>query len=216
MSRKRRRKRTPSQSSQQPQAQSRAVSSFEIGLLTLVWWIGLGVVAVASLQPWLNIGQAFATTIEIIPFQGVFRAIPLMAKPLQFLDNVGQNLISSIIGVCIAIAINYAQVQGGTNATARQWAVRVICGLLEVGVCIHYHAPYQGGIEAMLMDFPRLDAYMVDVSGLFKTVLNVVLFEVLFIFGWDYIQDLKRSQVKTQDQGNDSNNSETEPAGQAA
>ena len=213
MSNRKRKRRRPSTS--QSARQQRAVSGLEISILSLTWYVGLGVVAVASLQPWLNIGDAFATTIEVIPFSGVFQAIPLFGRAITFLDNVGHNLVSSLIGVCIAIAINYAQVQGGSKATPRQWAVRVACGVIEVGVCIHHHAPYQGGIEAMLMDLPQLDPYMVDVPALFKTVLNVILFEVLFITGYDYIQDLKKQVKFTQDNGSSTNDNE-KTAGSAA
>ena len=189
------------------QRKPRAVSQTEITLLSLALWVGLGIIAIVSLQPWLKISHAIVETISIIPFYDTLAAIPVFSRVINFLDNVGDNLLSSIVGVVIAIGSNYAQVQGGSKASLKQWVVRVLGGVLELGVCIHHHAPYQGGLEAMMLDMPNLDAYMVDVPALFMTILNVIMFEVVFIVGWDYINELKQ-QVKKQDESaNDKNQS---------
>ncbi len=191
---------------------ARKITSTEIALVNGIWLVGLGIVAVLSLQPWMNVASSVVEAISVVPFYDTLAAIPYVSRVVTFLDNIGDNFFSSIVGVVIAVAINYAQVQGGTKASLKQWIVRVIGGLMELAICIHFHAPYQGGIEAMMLDFPQLDAYMVDVPALFMTIANVILFETLFIMGQDYIKEL-RFQAKQQVQDNERDNStDNQPA----
>ncbi|MEM1242752.1 MAG: hypothetical protein AAGI45_23220 [Cyanobacteria bacterium P01_H01_bin.26] len=191
---KSRRRRRPKARQRRPQ---QTTTKTEITLATLALWILLGISIVFALQPWMAIGEIAVDRIHAIPFYGVLSKVPVLNGILFFFEDIANNTAVSIVGVALCLTINITQVVNGMQATMLQWIIRCIGGLFELLVSVYYHAPYDGGIEALLADFPYLDPYYVNVQGAMMTAISVLLFEVLFLYGHEYIRQMK-SQYESQ------------------
>lgn len=187
--RKNSKKRTPKARTSRP---NQAITKFDIKLTTVILWVLVGVAFVIGLQPWLSLGEIAVGYIEIVPFYDLVINIPVLNGGFLFLEQVANSTAVSIVGISIAAAINVIQVHGGTGVSARRWVIRAVVSVLEFAVGVYHHAPYAGGIEAIVADFPFLDPYYLNVEGALMTIVSVFFFETLWLYGFDYIRDMEK------------------------
>ncbi len=193
------RKRNNRKNKSEKEVDSIGPSRTEIFIVRSVLLGGLGLITVLSLQPWLGISSVLVDSITVVPFYDVLTTIPYVSNVVQYLDNVGDSLFSGIVGITIAATINYYQVRGGLSVSRRDWVLRTLAGCIEIIVCVHHHAPYDGGFEALALDFPRLDFYSFDLVATVFTIANVILFEVVFLCGFDYVNRLEGERLNVRD-----------------
>lgn len=191
--RKHRPKRRPRARSRRPK---REIQGWEIGAVSLLLWVLVGIAAVFGLQPWMAIGQIAVDHIEVIPFYGVLSKVPIVNSVFFWLEDIANNTAVSVVGAALCMTINITQVVGGTKVSTLQWVIRGLGGLMELCVAVYYHAPYDGGIEAMVADFPYLDPYYINVHGAIMTFISVLLFEILFLYGSEYIRQMRSEYQK--------------------
>lgn len=170
---------------------ARPITNAEIQIATVLLWVLIGISAIVALQPWMAIGEIAVNQVEIIPFYGVLSRLPLIGRVITWFEGIAWGTAVSIVGVALCMTINIIQVAGGTKVSTTQWVLRGIGGLFEVFVAVYYHAPYDGGIEALVADFPYLDPYYLNVEGAVMTFMSVLLFELLFLYGSEYIRGMK-------------------------
>lgn len=174
----------------------RVTTKLDIQLVTVILWVLIGVAAIFGLQPWMRIGEIAVGHIHVIPFVSLMSKIPILNGIFFWLEDIANSTAVSVVAVSLCLAINLTQVVGGLHVSKLQWAVRIIGGAFEVFVSVYYHAPYDGGIAAIAADFPYLDPYYLNIPGAIMTVVSVLLFETLFLYGFEYIKAMKAQQME--------------------
>lgn len=142
-----------------------------------------------NLQPWLEVGASLSTQIRIIPFLGLLVEIPwvggwflLASKALaQILAVLLWAFVQMIQVVPLLHQMQYLRLRPALLERAE--SLRWVAYCVEVAVCFLRFPPYQGGVEAFVLDAPHWQLYLIDWWQFALLIVAIAAFEAIVLIG---------------------------------
>lgn len=139
---------------------------------------GIGFVGLLNVQPWIELARQIAKELTNIPFIDSLVQIPFLGGWIAwFFLNIVSVLGIVLWGITQLMEILPSIVKNPTpNIIAYRW----IAYLFESFICLLRFPFYQGGMNAIIEDFPNWDSSLIDwwMLGLF--VVTMFSFEAIF------------------------------------
>lgn len=164
------------------------------------WFVG-GIILIFNVQPWLTAASFISDGIVNLPFEAPILSIWGLKQVALFLQG---NLISCIalvllvlcqacqlLALCTEAPIARRFVEGslGFKVSLDAESVEIYRRLsaaayaLELFVCFIQYPPYEGGIEAILLDLWTWDPALFRIDELVRLVVTMLSFEgALWLF----------------------------------
>ncbi|MBW4460568.1 MAG: hypothetical protein KME47_10045 [Nodosilinea sp. WJT8-NPBG4] len=161
-------------------------------------WVILGLIFLLNVQPWVSVARWISEDIVSLPFDNFLMSIPGVKQLVSFIWN---NLVSIMAVALMAICQFFQILALGTESpeaariiekifanrvrvnssdekevAKRRWLAGCAY-ILEALVCFIEYPPYEGGISAIIADFPLLEAYYIQYGELVKFFLTMLSFE---------------------------------------
>lgn len=146
-------------------------------------WFTLAVVAIFNFQPWFALGTYAATKLDVIPFYGTIRAIPVIGGLFAWVITN----IATILALGLWWVVQRTQVRSLFHKIDRKvfpeaWFKQQITKYgaygIEVIICFLASPPYTGGWSSMKADLPILNFALIDWNALTTFLLFLGAFEV--------------------------------------
>lgn len=171
------------------------------GFIRFISIMIITIVALFELQPWLDIGTRAADVIDIIPFFGFIRAIPVIGGILSWVVNSAN--IASALAIGFWYLVNKAQLQSLVSPINRKtnpelWFRQQLIkfGSLFIQLLVSFLAsiPYKGGWNSLSIDLPVINPSLIDWQALIVFCLFLYSFEFTCLLmdwslGWNPISD---------------------------
>jgi hypothetical protein len=141
-------------------------------------WSGIGFVGLLNVQPWIELAKQISKQLTNIPFLDSLIKIPFLGGWIEwtFLNIV------AILGIVLWGITQYIEVLPMMVNNPSQEIVRYrwLAYGFEAIICFLRFPPYEGGVNALVEDFPHWDANLIDWWLLVLFVVTMFSFEVIF------------------------------------
>ncbi|NEQ64525.1 MAG: hypothetical protein F6K21_03285 [Symploca sp. SIO2D2] len=152
-----------------------------LGFITKVLCIiGLVILFLLNLQPWLEVGKNISEGITIIPFQSSLIAIPFVGGWMKW--AIAE--LTMIVGVFLCVAVQLVQIMPVFVRKAYSYkSVKIASAtayIVEFLVVFLRFPPYQS-LEDFWLDLFKWDLYLVDWNNLIMFTITIFGFEGLVV-----------------------------------
>jgi len=141
-------------------------------------WAGIGFVGLLNVQPWIELARQISKQLTNIPFLDSLVQIPFLGGWIEW----GFLNIIPILGIVLWGITQFMEVlpMMVTNPTPEIIRYRWIAYGFEAIICFLRFPPYEGGVEAIVEDFPNWDASLIDWWLLVLFLVTMFSFEAIF------------------------------------
>jgi hypothetical protein len=170
--------------------------------------VGIAFLIILNMQPWVEVAEAAAKEIKVIPFQDALTAIPFIGGVILWvIVNLAKILAVTLWAIVNGIEQLPALLKASGRGTIPKDAMkflnlaRAVAYVAEITVCWVRYPSYQGGFAAVAMDWPNLQMDLIDWQQLSVFLLAVIGCEICLRTGialWSIGNSLKSaSSVQT-------------------
>lgn len=141
-------------------------------------WSAIGFVGLLNVQPWIELARQISKQLTNIPFLDSLVQIPFLGGWIEW----GFLNIIPILGIVLWGITQLMEVLPMivSNPTPEIIRYRWIAYGFEAIIVFLRFPPYEGGIEAIIEDFPNYDASLIDWWLLVLFLVTMFSFEAIF------------------------------------
>jgi hypothetical protein len=159
-------------------------------LVILAVVFGIGFLIVLNMQPWIEVAEAAAKEVKVIPFQDALTAIPFVGGVILWvIVNIAKILAVALWAIVNGLenlpSLLKASGRGAIPKDAMKFLnlARAAAYVVEIVVCWVRYPTYQGGFAAVAMDWPNLQMDLIDWQQLGVFLLAIIGCEVCLKVG---------------------------------
>ena len=141
-------------------------------------WSGIGFVGLLNVQPWIELAKQISKQLTNIPFLDSLIRIPFLGGWIEW----GFLNLVAILGIVLSGITQLMEILPSLvdNASSNIITYRWIAYSFEAVICFLRFPPYEGGVNAVVEDFPSWDASLIDWWLLVLFLVTMFSFEAIF------------------------------------
>lgn len=188
----------------QPRSNTSGMARVAMQIVVVCAAFGLGFMILLNMQPWIDVADNAARSINVIPFQDSLTSIPYLGGlVLWVIVNLSKLLAIALWGLVnflenLPFFLGTAFGQRVPPAILKDLNLyRAIAYLVEAIVCWVRYPTYVGGWDAVVADFPDFDPALIDWSQMTAFLLAIAGCEICVQVGirlWSINQALKSAR----------------------
>ena len=150
-------------------------------------WSGIGFVGLLNVQPWIELAKQISKQLTNIPFLDSLIRIPFLGGWIEW----GFLNIVAILGIVLWGITQLMEILPSLVKAPSPSIItyRWIAYSFEAVICFLRFPPYEGGVNAVIEDFPTWDISLIDWWLLVLFLVTMFSFEAIF----HLIRNIRRS-----------------------
>ncbi len=159
----------------------KAANNFQVNpqlIAKILIWLTIGFVGLLNVQPWIELAKQIAKELTNIPFLDDLVRIPFLGG---WIELVFINIVA-LLGIVLWAIVQFIEILPKLveKPTEEAYRNRWIAYGFEAIICFLRFPPYQGGVQALLEDFPNWDSSLILWWTLVLFLVTMFSFEMVF------------------------------------